>query len=408
MKEPQEKKAFWRGFSWGAALLLVLALGFGVLQYYTNITFLIFGNANHETASDVVSDSSTRNKLSQIANLIDWYYYGEVDPDALEEALYDALLDTLGDKYTRYYTASEYQSLKATTTGSYTGVGLSLTLNEETGLFTIVTVYEGGSAEEAGLLSGDCLLSADGESAADLTLSEFVALIQGSAGTSVTLEVLRGEETFTVELERREMELITVSYQMLSETIGYLQITEFSEVTADQCEAALEALQDAGMTALVIDLRDNPGGLLDSVCDVLDLFLPECLLVYTESKDGTTKEYYADSDDCLGMPLAVLVNENSASASEIFAGAIQDYEAATLIGTTTFGKGIVQTIFSLSDGSAVKITTANYYTPNGNYIHGVGITPDLVLEYAYLGDGEETDLLLDNQVLKAMEVLTEN
>ncbi len=248
----------------------------------------------------------------------------------------------------------------------------------------------------------------EGEPVTDEELSAVVAKIKGEAGTSVNITVLRGEDSMDFTIERADIEVQTVSCQMLDSNVGYIYVMEFDEVTTEQFHQALVELENQGMESLIIDLRDNPGGNLDVVTQMLDEILPEGLLVYTEDKYGNREEINSD-DDCLRIPMAVLVNGNSASAAEIFAGAVKDYEWGTLVGTTTFGKGIVQRLFDLGDGTAVKITISKYYTPNGNNIHGIGIEPDVEVEIpeeAY-EDGVVTEEE-DTQLLKALEILTGN
>jgi carboxyl-terminal processing protease len=212
-------------------------------------------------------------------------------------------------------------------------------------------------------------------------------------------------ETLDFDVERRNVVLPSVEGEMLSDNIGYIAVSEWQDNTAEQFKSIEKDLESQGMQSLIVDVRSNPGGLLSSVVDTLDYILPEGTLVYTEDKYGQRQTYTSDAS-CLNLPIAVLVNGNSASASEIFAGAIKDYNYGTLIGTTTFGKGIVQTIFQLTGGDALKVTTAKYYTPNGNYIHGVGIDPDIELEYEYSGPTDEAyDMQYDNQLQKAIEIL---
>ncbi len=240
-----------------------------------------------------------------------------------------------------------------------------------------------------------------------MELSELTTHIKGQEGTTVHIEVIRqGEKDYLgFDVERRQIEVPTVEYQMLGGNVGLIRITEFSTATPEQFDHAIKDLQGQGMASMIVDLRDNPGGVLQSVCDMLDKILPEGLLVYTEDKYGGRSDYKSDAS-CMDIPMAVLINGNSASASEIFAGAIKDYGYGTLIGTTSFGKGIVQTIIPLDDGSAIKLTMAKYFTPKGNYIHEVGISPDIELEYEYLSETDEVyDPMHDNQVLKALEVL---
>ena len=244
-----------------------------------------------------------------------------------------------------------------------------------------------------------------------MDFKDLVNLIRGEAGTTVHLEIYRPStgENLSFDVERADVTLPSVSSQMLNDTIGYIRIESFEKDTANQFEKALAELEGEGLTSLVVDLRYNGGGLVDSVVQILDDILPEGLIVYTEDKNGHREEYRSSGDTHFDYPMAVLINQDSASASEIFAGAIKDYNYGTLIGTTTFGKGIVQSLFPLEDGDAIKLTTAKYFTPNGNYIHGVGIDPDIELEYEYLDpDGEQYEIQYDNQVQKAIEVLSEN
>ena len=232
------------------------------------------------------------------------------------------------------------------------------------------------------------------------------ARVRGPENTSVTVEVKRAgeKEPIVFELVRREIETPTVVHEVMDDQIGYIAILEFDDITLTQFDTALQELQDWGMTSLVLDLRDNPGGNLDTVVKIADEFLPKGLIVYTEDKYGVKKEFSSDEAHSLGLPMAVLINENSASAAEILAGAIKDYEAGTLVGTTTFGKGIVQQVLPLGDGTGIKVTTSKYFTPNGNDIHGIGIAPDIELEFDE--EAFEKDENADNQLDKAIELLT--
>ena len=243
----------------------------------------------------------------------------------------------------------------------------------------IVTVTEDGPGEAAGLLEGDTIISIEGESVQDMDLDTAVSKIQGEEGTEVTIGVYREStgETLEKTMTRRKMDAQTVAYSMLKDNIGYIQITAFDEVTVEQFNNAVSDLQSQNIRGLIVDVRGNPGGNVDSVCSILDRLLPEGLLVYTIDKNGSKEEEYADNEEVLDIPMAVLVNGDSASASEIFAAALQDYDWAEIVGEQTYGKGIVQYIIPLSDGSAVKLTSAKYYTPNGECIHGIGVTPDV-------------------------------
>jgi carboxyl-terminal processing protease len=274
---------------------------------------------------------------------------------------------------------------------------------------TINHVYEGSPAESAGIKDGDMIIQVDDITATSMELSELVTHIRGDKGTQVHLKIYREGESDYLEFDvtRDVVDVPTVSGQMLDDGIGYIAIAEFGDKTATEFSEQVKELEQEGMTSMIVDLRDNPGGMVDSVTEILDQILPEGVTVWTEDKQGRKKEYTSDAD-CMDYPMAVLINGNSASSSEIFAGAIRDYEYGTLIGTKTFGKGIVQSIRKLSDGSAIKLTTAKYFTPSGENIHGEGIAPDIELEYEYLDpDATEYNIMDDNQVRKAIEVLTE-
>lgn len=360
-----------------------------------------------ESTKDTISSTEVEKKAGTIADILDQYYYEDIDEEALVDGMYAGMVDGVGDPYTCYYTAGEYNSMMETTSGTYYGIGAVLTQNAETNVVTILHVYSGAPAEEAGVKDGDVIVKVDDVEGNSMELSELVKHIKGEEGTTVHLQLLReGEEEYLdFDVERRQVEIPTVEYQMLEGKIGFIQISEFSDNTPEQFDEAIKQLQGQGMEAMIVDLRNNPGGVLQAVCKMLDEILPEGTMVYTEDKYGNRSDYDSDKS-CMDIPMAVLINENSASASEIFAGAIKDYEYGTLIGTTSFGKGIVQSIIPLEDGSAVKVTMAKYFTPKGNYIHEKGIDPDIELKYEYQGDKEaEYDPMQDNQVLKAVEVL---
>ncbi|NLK78032.1 MAG: PDZ domain-containing protein [Clostridiales bacterium] len=411
-----DKSQFRKGIAVGILITLVLVvIAAGVLRVAgkkhvlpekgtaTNTT-----ESTDESTQDVISSDAVQEKAGELADILDQYYYEDIDENALVEGMYAGMVGGIGDPYTCYYTAEEYKSLNETTSGSYYGIGAVLTQNAETKTVTILHVYPGTPAEEAGVKDGDVIVKVDDVDGNSMELSELVKHIKGEEGTTVHLQLMRedSEDYVEVDVERRQIDIPTVQYQMLQGNIGLIQISEFSDNTPEQFDAAIKDLQSQGMVSMIVDLRDNPGGVLQSVCTMLDEILPKGTLVYTEDKYGNRTDYDSD-ESCLDIPMAVLINGNSASASEIFAGAIKDYEYGTLIGTTSFGKGIVQSIIPLDDGSAIKVTMAKYFTPKGNYIHGKGIDPDIELEYEYQGDASATyDPMQDNQVLKAIEVLT--
>ena len=276
------------------------------------------------------------------------------------------------------------------------------------GTILVVEPYDGAPGKEAGMRKNDVIVTVNGESVADQDLNSVVAKIKGDEGTTVNIGIRRDGSDDIAELTvtRRKVEIKTVAYEMLDDSVGLITISEFDKVTAQQFKEAYAQLETLGMKGLVIDIRSNPGGLLNVVVDMLDEILPDGLIVYTEDKYGNRQEYNGSNPDVIDVPLAVLVNGESASASEIFAGAVQDYGAGTIIGTQTFGKGIVQTIRRMSDGSAIKYTMAKYFTPKGQDIHGHGVTPDIVEELSdEFNNLTEYDASKDNQLQKAIEVI---
>ena len=355
----------------------------------------------------VLSDSSHVQKIEYLEKMIDQEYLGEVDNAEMAEGIYAGLVYGLGDVYSRYYTADEYAQETASTDGAYAGIGVSIQKNKNGGV-QIAECYEGGPGAEAGLQTGDVITAINDTDVTDMELSDVVSLIRENKDNTIVLTVFREneEKSREISVDVTDVELPSVFGEMLDKKTGYIQITQFTGVTPQQYKDMFAELKDRGMERLVIDLRDNPGGLLTSVCDILREILPEGLIVYTEDKYGNREEETCDGKHQLDMPLAVLVNENSASASEIFAGAVQDHEVGTIVGITTYGKGVVQELRQLSDGSAVKLTVSNYYTPNGNSINKVGIKPDVEVKLASeLLNKDEITHEEDNQLQKALDVI---
>ena len=355
----------------------------------------------------VLSDSSHVQKIEYLEKMIDQEYLGEVDNAEMAEGIYAGLVYGLGDVYSRYYTADEYAQETASTDGAYAGIGVSIQKNKNGGV-QIAECYEGGPGAEAGLQTGDVITAINDTDVTDMELSDVVSLIRENKDNTIVLTVFREneEKSREISVDVTDVELPSVFGEMLDKKTGYIQITQFTGVTLQQYKDMFAELKDKGMERLVIDLRDNPGGLLTSVCDILREILPEGLIVYTEDKYGNREEETCDGKHQLDMSLAVLVNENSASASEIFAGAVQDHEVGTIVGTTTYGKGVVQELRQLSDGSAVKLTVSNYYTPNGNSINKVGIKPDVEVKLASeLLNKDEITHEEDNQLQKALDVI---
>lgn len=358
--------------------------------------------------SEVQPFDKVVDKLTFLETLVDTYYLKEVDPSVYADGIYKGFMSSLEDPYSTYFTKEEYSALMESSSGVYHGIGASVTQDVKTGIITIVKPFEDGPAYKAGILPGDIIYKVENEEVTGVDLSEVVSKMKGVEGTKVHISVVRAEETKPLEftIERQEIKVPTIEYKMLSDKIGYIIITEFDEITVSQFVTAVDDLEKAGMKGLVVDVRNNPGGLLDSVVKILDRLLPKGLIVYTEDKYGKRLEEDAVDNKKITVPMAVLINGNSASASEIFAGAIQDYGIGTIVGTTSFGKGIVQKVIPLSDGTAVKLTISKYYTPKGRNIHGTGIKPDVEVE---LSD----DLLKmvtipvdqDNQLQEAIKIV---
>lgn len=376
--------------------VLVVALAAGGVKF-----------VQHRQYNGVLSDSSHVQKIEYLEKMIDQEYLGEVDNAGMAEGIYAGLVYGLGDVYSRYYTADEYAQETASTDGAYAGIGVSIQKNKNGGV-QIAECYEGGPGAEAGLQTGDVITAINDTDVTDMELSDVVSLIRENKDKTIVLTVFREneEKSREISVDVTDVELPSVFGEMLDKKTGYIQITQFTGVTPQQYKDMFAELKDKGMERLVIDLRDNPGGLLTSVCDILREILPEGLIVYTEDKYGNREEENCDGKHQLDMPLAVLVNENSASASEIFAGAVQDHEVGTIVGITTYGKGVVQELRQLSDGSAVKLTVSNYYTPNGNSINKVGIKPDVEVKLASeLLNKDEITHEEDNQLQKALNVI---
>lgn len=352
-----------------------------------------------------VFKSEENQKMELLNSLIDRYYIGDVDEADLSEGVYKGYIEGLGDPYSVYYDEEETKQMSESLSGEFGGVGALMSQDRETGVITVLQVYDGSPAQEAGMRDGDTLYKVEGEEVTGEDLSDVVSKVKGEKGTQVTLTVLRAdtgdEEELTIT--RDTIEAQTVSHEMKENNVGYIRITEFDTVTYEQYKEALEDLEDQGMERLIVDLRSNPGGNLDTVCDILDLMLPEGLIVYTEDKNGEREEYTSDEENQFDEPLVVMMNGYSASASEIFAGAIQDYGLGQIVGTQSYGKGVVQSVFDLQDGTSVKLTIAEYFTPNGRSIDGEGITPDVEVEYQY----DENNPDADNQLEKAMEVVAQ-
>ena len=352
-------------------------------------------------------NDETISKIQILEDTIDAYYYKtDIDKSAEAEGLYKGLMDSLGDPYSVYYNEEELQELMSDTAGVYYGIGAYVSIDEEMSLPRISGVIPGTPAERAELMTDDIIFEVNKESTQGLELSDVVSLIKGPEGTTVHLTLLRGSQRqqLEVDVERSAVEVPTVSTELMGDNkeIGYLKINEFDDVTTDQFTEGMAELRASDIKGLIIDLRSNPGGSLQAVCDIARQILPKGLIVYTVDKEGNRENYSCDGEHEIDIPVVVLVNQYSASASEILTGAIKDYGLGKVVGVTTFGKGIVQRIFDLKDGTAIKLTVSDYYTPNGNNIHGIGIEPDIEVEFDADAYAEDKT---DNQLDKAVEVM---
>lgn len=388
-----QKKDFWKGF--GAAFVLLAVIYFGG-QFLAQMNIALpFGMSN--TA-----------KIRQIEEMLDTYYVEDYDKELAEELMYTGLVAGVGDPYTYYLSADSLAEQVEKNSGHFVGIGVEIYAGDD-GYIVVSSVTPGGPAEAAGILAEDKITEVDGESITGKTAADVSALVKGEEGTDVTLTIFREStgEVLEKTVTRQDIQVQTVSWRMMDDNIGYISITNFRENTYSQFKEALDTLEAEGMEKLVLDLRNNTGGLVKSAHEIGEELLPEGIMVYTMDKEGNREDTLCD-DVYNDVPMVVLVNGNSASAAEILAGAIQDTGRGELIGTTTFGKGLVQRLFTLPDGSGLNVTIQKYYTPNGTSIHGVGITPDyeveLPEEYA-----EQTNIPpeTDTQLQKAVEVLSE-
>ncbi len=422
-KQKKGKRRFLSGFLAGVVAAVVAIAAVFVLPDAYRVAR--YGDTGSKISLSMLQPG-VREKVRQLVDMIDTYYYEEVDESVYREGLYSGLFNGL-DMYSIYYTEDDYAMEDETLTGFFAGIGAGL-VEDQSGRVFITQVYEDSPAEAAGLQVGDEILDADGYKAKDMELDEFVSHIRGEEGTDVVLTIRRvlnkeseateesgaeeetddsNVETFEKTVTRAQIETPTVTDKMLSDDIGYVSIESFSGQTDDQLRESLTALESEGMDKLIIDLRDNFGGDFNAACEALDEILPAGLMIYTQDRYGQKEEINGTDDEVLDIPIVVLVNGNSASSSEVFAAEMKDSGYATIVGTRTFGKGIVQSVYQLVDGSGFQITTQKYYTQSGFSVQDEGgVTPDVEIEYEYSGDlSGSYDYLQDNQVKKAMEIL---
>ncbi|MBF1007020.1 MAG: S41 family peptidase [Lachnospiraceae bacterium] len=423
----RDNKKFFLGIFVGIVVMVFLIAGlFELALESRTVRMLLFDTvkemstiSSEETESEkpgkvsgaAIDWNKVTDKEEEIYNTIDDYYLNGIDNDKMKDGIYKGMVDSLGDPYTVYYNSEEYKQFTSSSSGTYSGIGVAVSQNVTTGAITIVKTFKKGSGEKEGMKPGDVIYKVEGKKIEGLELSKVVSMIKGEEGTFVKVTVLRDGKEIEFNLERKKLEVDTVNYRMEDRSgkkIGYISVSEFDEVTASQFKSAISELSKEGMEGLVIDLRDNPGGLLDVTCEMLDRMIKKGLLVYTVDKYGKRVDEDATDSDSFDKPVAILVNGNSASASEVFSGAMKDYKVATLVGTKTFGKGIVQSIVPFGDGTAMKVTVSKYYTPNGVNIHGTGIEPDVVVELSKdATKNGKYDRKYDNQLDKALDVVVD-
>ena len=342
--------------------------------------------------------------LAAIRTILEEEYIGELDDERMLEMAVKGYVAGVGDEYTAYYTPEEMNQEYDTAMGNYVGIGIYMIVNYEEGTITIVEAMENSPALEAGLQENDLITKVDGEEVTIDNVSEISDKIKGEEGTSVKLEIKRGEEEFEVEIERRRIEVSHIESRRLDGNIAYIQVLDFDGGVAKEFKENYEQLKSEGATSLIIDIRSNGGGVVDEAIDMLEMICDNgsTLLIETD-KDGKETIIKSEAEPIIDIPIVVLVNGSSASASEIFAGALKDHNKATIIGTQTYGKGVIQTLMRLSDGSGLKTTTEEYCTPNRNKINKVGIEPNIVVELP--ADIEELTDENDTQLQRAIEEL---
>lgn len=367
------------GVIWGMAVIFALYIGM-------NIALEKFGKSNksiNTTSGGVVYSGKTDEKIRLLESYIDKYYYEEVDEEKINDGIYKGLVKSLGDKYSEYYTKEEFEALNNSSQGHYTGIGVVINQNPDSLVITVTKVYPNSPAEEAGVEAGDVIIAIDDTDITSMTSDLVVSMVRGEEGTDVKITINRNGEDIQLNMKRKVVDIQVVSYEMLEGNIGYIILDQFTDSAVEQFREALTDLNNQGMKGLIVDVRENPGGLLTSVKSILSMFLPEKqLILYSMTKEGQKTCYYSEEGKIVddSLPMIVLIDEDSASAAEVFSGTLKHYQRAELVGVTSFGKGIMQSTFKLSDGTGIKLTTGKYYLPDDSNIHGIGIEPDYEVE----------------------------
>lgn len=403
-----DKKSFRKGALTGVLAMCIIGAFVFVGMKAGGVLFTDRNKSRSESVSGVVLERETQKKLDKLEKYVDRYYLyeDEIDEDYQQEGLYAGFIESLGDPYSVYYGKEATKALKETVTGEYDGIGAVLSQDEETGMVRVIKVYKDSPAQKAGLERDDLIVKVDGKKTEDNDLNEVVSWIRGEKGTEVTLTVQRTDkygmsDEKKLTAVRAAIEVETVESKMLDGKIGYIAVAEFEQVSLDQFKQAVDRLDEAGAKGLIIDLRDNPGGDVDAVCSMLDYLLPKGTTVFTKDKYDKREDYTSDEEHQYKKPVHVLVNGNSASASEIFSGAIQDFGAGKIIGEKTYGKGVMQQIIDLRDGTSLRLTVAEFFTPKGHTINKKGVQPDVEVKSG--ADDEYGEPAKDKQLQKAIE-----
>lgn len=399
---------FLRGVIMGAAgCILVLLSALTIAQYAGKINVAAGLKWDENGMSKEAVE--IKDKAEILSSYINRFYLNDIDYGKMGDIIYKAMVSGLDDKYAAYYTKDEYKDISEKTKGEFCGIGVYISQGKNDNSLKVAGVVKGGPAEKAGIKKGDIIVEVDGENIQGKDSSYAVSKMKGKKGTNVSISVVRkgNKKPITFNIKREVIHDNTVSYKMLDNNIGYISVSAFETVTKKQFKSAVDCLEKKNEKGLIIDLRDNGGGLLDTALDMLDHILPKKLVVYTKDKNGVAEEYYTKDDKEIKIPIVILVNGNSASASEVFCGALRDYGKAKLLGTKTFGKGIVQSSFAFRDGTGLKFTTSKYYTPKGINIHGTGFEPDIkVKSNGKMTALKESGYKVDNQINAALDYLT--
>ena len=399
---------FLRGVIMGAAgCILVLLSALTIAQYAGKINVAAGLKWDENGMSKEAVE--IKDKAEILSSYINRFYLNDIDYGKMGDIIYKAMVSGLDDKYAAYYTKDEYKDISEKTKGEFCGIGAYISQGKNDNYLKVAGVVKGGPAQKAGIKKGDIIVEVDGENIQGKDSSYAVSKMKGKKGTNVSISVMRkgNKKTITFNIKREVIHDNTVSYKMLDNNIGYISVSAFETVTKKQFKSSVDCLEKKNEKGLIIDLRDNGGGLLDTALDMLDQILPKKLVVYTKDKNGVAEEYYTKDDKEIKIPIVILVNGNSASASEVFCGALRDYGKAKLLGTKTFGKGIVQSSFAFRDGTGLKFTTSKYYTPKGINIHGTGFEPDIkVKSNGKMTALKESGYKVDNQINAALDYLT--